>query len=477
MTAFVFLGPSLPLHLAEPQLDGVWLPPVAMGDLYALVATRARAGDHVAIIDGLFEQVPAVWHKEILFALGRGIHVYGASSMGALRAAETEQFGMVGIGRIFEAYRDGSLTDDDEVAVSHATAEHGYRSLSTAMASIRFGIAALVDAGALDAEAAELLLGRAKAQHYSERNWGDILGWARELGVNSAGIAALREEAAQPDAKARDALALLAHLAGKQERSEPFAAEFVFNTTSYWTALTQTRAAEVGEEQQRALFAPRRAELEIAASYRAAGAERERMLDRALFDFLILREDADKPDPQDLRLAAQRIAQQNGLADVDALQAWRRAQRLSDAEWQALLDLDARRERLRAALAARLDPLLLLALKRTGQFDTAVTAAGRATAAAREAGLTGFALEDWGLTPAAVEAWYRERFGALRPDPERHARALGFATLRDFLAEVVKALIADGGAPAQPSAAVPPPVAPDSAESGPELDAVYNRAK
>jgi hypothetical protein len=89
-------------------------------------------------VDGVFERQPAVWHKEILFALSEGIHVYGAASMGALRAAELCQFGMVGIGRIFRLFRMGLWTDDDELAVLHATAELGYCPLSDAMANIRF---------------------------------------------------------------------------------------------------------------------------------------------------------------------------------------------------------------------------------------------------------------------------------------------------------------------------------------------------
>jgi hypothetical protein len=419
-----------------------------MGDLYALVETRARAGDRIAIIDGLFERVPAVWHKEILFALDRGLHVYGASSMGALRAAETEPFGMIGVGRIFEAYRDGVIADDDEVAVSHATAEHGYRSLSAAMVSIRFGLDALVESGAIAGAAAAALAARAKAQHYSERNWGDILGWARELGIADSGIDAIREEARRPDAKARDATALLARLAHEPEEGKAFTAGFVFNTTTYWTALTHSRAADVSEERQRERFAPRRQELAVAANYRAAGTERDRLLDRALLDYLVLRDAGGQPERQELRLAAQRIARRNGLPNAGAMQAWRRSERLSDAEWHALLDLEARRERLRAAAAPRLDPLLLLALKREGRFAAAAGAVERAAAAAAAAGLDGFGLEDWGLAPGTVEAWYTERLGAMRPDPESHARALGFATLRDFLAEVVRALVAErGGAP------------------------------
>lgn len=51
--------------------------------------------------------VPAVWHKELLYTLQEGVEVCGASSMGALRAAELESFGMLGVGVIFQAYRDG----------------------------------------------------------------------------------------------------------------------------------------------------------------------------------------------------------------------------------------------------------------------------------------------------------------------------------------------------------------------------------
>ena len=53
---------------------------------------------------------PTVWHKEILWAMAQGIHVFGGASIGALRAAELDVFGMKGIGRIYEDFRDGVLT-------------------------------------------------------------------------------------------------------------------------------------------------------------------------------------------------------------------------------------------------------------------------------------------------------------------------------------------------------------------------------
>ena len=123
MTACVFVGPTLPAHEIQKVTDYVCLPPVEQGDVYRAMARAPRA---IGIIDGYFDGSPAVWHKEILFAMSRGVHVFGASSMGALRAAELSVFGMHGVGTIFEAYRDGTLEDDDEVALLHGPAEAGY---------------------------------------------------------------------------------------------------------------------------------------------------------------------------------------------------------------------------------------------------------------------------------------------------------------------------------------------------------------
>ena len=107
MSTCVFLGPTLPTAEVAGILDATCLPPVQLGDVYRVVARhRPRA---IGIVDGYFQWAPAVWHKEILWAICQGVHVFGAASMGALRAAELAPFGMQGVGRIFEAYRDGSL--------------------------------------------------------------------------------------------------------------------------------------------------------------------------------------------------------------------------------------------------------------------------------------------------------------------------------------------------------------------------------
>src|SRR5690348_12016648 len=104
MNAVIFAGPSLPPSRRPPDPRLIWKPPVKQGDLY-----RAALGQPaiIGVVDGYFETVPTVWHKEILWAMAQGIHVYGSASIGALRAAELSPFGMKGVGKIYEAFRDG----------------------------------------------------------------------------------------------------------------------------------------------------------------------------------------------------------------------------------------------------------------------------------------------------------------------------------------------------------------------------------
>ena len=143
MTVMVFTGPTISAEDAAAHLDATYLPPAEQGDVYRAARERPLV---IGIVDGSFERIPAVFHKEILWAMREGIHVFGAASMGALRAAELADFGMVGVGAVFEAYRSGALTDDDEVAVAHATKEASFSASSEAMVNIRATLAAAVTA-------------------------------------------------------------------------------------------------------------------------------------------------------------------------------------------------------------------------------------------------------------------------------------------------------------------------------------------
>jgi len=177
-----FLGPSLPVGDAlaiDPEL--LVLPPAEMGDLIS--AIRRHRPVAVALIDGTFLQNMAVFHKEILHALSLGTRIVGASSMGALRAAEMERFGMIGIGQVFDDFAGGRLADDDEVALTHADAANGYRPLSEAMVNIRATLGRAVDDGLLTPADAGRLTDLQKQRWFPQRSLAGLLEDARALGT------------------------------------------------------------------------------------------------------------------------------------------------------------------------------------------------------------------------------------------------------------------------------------------------------
>ena len=214
MTTLVYVGPTLAAAEVSARLPGaIVLPPVAVGDV--LVAIRRRGIKRIAIIDGYFERMAAVWHKELLRALERGIAVWGAASMGALRAAELAPFGMRGVGAIYRAYARGTLTADDEVAVAHLPAEYGYRATSDALVNLRDGIAR---APMLSAPTRARLVELARAPFYRERSWDRLIADARVAGIPERTLRALGAWP-KPDRKAADARMLLRALA--KDRSAP----------------------------------------------------------------------------------------------------------------------------------------------------------------------------------------------------------------------------------------------------------------
>lgn len=177
----VFLGPTLPVADAEALLPATYLAPARMGSVYRAGRDGARV---IGIVDGYYERVPAVWHKEILWAMAAGVRVYGASSMGALRAAELDAHGMIGVGEVYRGYRDGTLVDDDEVALFHGPAEGGYAPVSVPMVNIRATLAAAAAAGVLTGAEVDALAAAVKVLHYPDRTWSALLAVAARLGVD-----------------------------------------------------------------------------------------------------------------------------------------------------------------------------------------------------------------------------------------------------------------------------------------------------
>ena len=240
MNVVVFSGPTLsPLEGAR-ELDAIYLPPASQGDVYHATRYRPRM---IGLIDGAFERVPAVWHKEILWAMTQGVHVFGSASMGALRAVELEPFGMEGIGQIFEAFRSGALQDDDEVAVAHGPAETQFASCSDAMVNIRYTLRAAVDAGIIRESIRMQLEQIAKNLFYPERSYPAILDRAADAGLPGPELELLRSwlPQNQVDQKRNDALEMLRVMRERVKSGPPpKRVRFCFEHTEMWDHARRT---------------------------------------------------------------------------------------------------------------------------------------------------------------------------------------------------------------------------------------------
>jgi hypothetical protein len=167
----VHLGPSLSRGEAEALLPGGdFRPPVRRGDLYR---ARAEGGSVFLIVDGVFMQEHAISPREVVDVVRDGAWVVGASSMGALRAAECWPAGMHGVGAIYRLFRRGRLTSDDEVAVVFDP--EGGRPPSLALVNARHAVARAVRQGHLTRPEAERLVRVAEETFYAERSWRTLL--------------------------------------------------------------------------------------------------------------------------------------------------------------------------------------------------------------------------------------------------------------------------------------------------------------
>jgi hypothetical protein len=246
----LFAGPSLfGVDWQESSRDGSGIirrGPACHGDITRAVVEGASA---IGLVDGRFGDIAAVWHKEILYALEQGVHVFGAASMGALRAAECAAFGMIGIGTIFERYQCGDLVDDAAVALLHAPAELDYMPLTEAMVNVEATIDHLRESGAIAHDVAARLDASARSLFYGDRTYGRILehsGLAH--GGQSRELASLLAQA-RLDVKQRDALLLVQRLANLRSFGDVAARGWHMEPTyTFVTALRQAKSRCAGAQ-------------------------------------------------------------------------------------------------------------------------------------------------------------------------------------------------------------------------------------
>jgi hypothetical protein len=169
---YIFVGPTLHRGLAAKltfELDDfVLLPPAKRGDMQRLVGSGATPGV-VAIVDGYFHlHNLAIGHAELRMAIAAGWHVWGLSSMGAIRAAEMRDLGMRGFGAVYRRYADDPRFRDDEVALLHQP-DPPYRTFSEPLVHIRAWLDAMVTAGDLAADRRHEILATLMPMWFGDR--------------------------------------------------------------------------------------------------------------------------------------------------------------------------------------------------------------------------------------------------------------------------------------------------------------------
>lgn len=404
---FVFVGPSLRTTEAEHVLDATYLPPAAQGDICRVARARPFA---IGLIDGYFEKVPAVWHKEILWALAQGIHVLGAASMGALRAAELSRFGMIGVGSIFADFSSGRLEDDDEVAVAHGDASTGYRSVSEAMVNIRATLRRAVTNGGLSAELAKAFEDIAKEAFYPDRCYPLLLARLSQRGVPESDLkqlaAALQSHAVNQ--KRQDALELLAELRRLSEAgTAPEPVRFSFSKTEAWSHLLDetARLSPVGREQHAGVSSDA-----IAAEVRMTGESATALLAKSwkrLLGKSLSWRDGVRASEAELEALDTHVRARLQLENDDQLREWMLENDLDDNAYRNLLEGQGAVERVHRRWY--LDNQSLIDESRlAGAYTVARQRARQKQQLLQQNGLDEPTLEALGVDATRLVTWYFE---------------------------------------------------------------------
>jgi len=164
--AVIFTGNSISHEDARKVLRANYQPPINRSQLEKFVKRRY---DIIGIIDGIFFDRAAVGHREIMSALDAGVKVVGGASMGALRASELDIHGMIGVGKVYEWYRDGVIESDDEVAVS--TNPDTFEPISVPLVNIRETFKAGLAVGVISEKEHNSLLELAINTYYPDRSY------------------------------------------------------------------------------------------------------------------------------------------------------------------------------------------------------------------------------------------------------------------------------------------------------------------
>lgn len=178
-----FVGPSVPVRRLH-GIRGVEFRPCARrGDVEAAV----DEGFHtIVLIDGMMVYSYPPSPKEVAAALDSGVQVYGAASLGALRAVELRRQGMVGCGWVYQQFLTGAVFRDDELLASFD--ETSGEPSTIPLIDVRYACEVACRAGRLEPVQSQVLLERLRIVYFENRTPECIARVARDIQVEGGVI-------------------------------------------------------------------------------------------------------------------------------------------------------------------------------------------------------------------------------------------------------------------------------------------------
>jgi TfuA protein len=220
-SSLVFAGGSVSRDDVPPDADLVWAGPAEQGDMVAAVL---EGFENILVIDGYFYTRFPCTTLEVMLALEYEVNVFGASSIGALRAVELDVWGMIGTGRVYEYLKKQEIKPYHIVAQTYDEVD---RPLTTPLIQIVYFLVCASSDGVVTREEHEALRAAVDEIHFTFLSFESFFLKAASVGaLPPEKVAVMREYylakgAAHFDIKKQDALELLTSFRSVAAGREP----------------------------------------------------------------------------------------------------------------------------------------------------------------------------------------------------------------------------------------------------------------
>lgn len=166
----IFIGPCLPQKEIEKilKVKAIIMPPIRRGDLLKLPENIELVG----IVDGVFFSNLSITPREILECIQKKVVVVGSSSMGAMRAAELDVYGMIGIGEIYRQYHEQEIESDAEVALTFNP--ETFQTLSEPLVNIRYATKRALEEHVIDQDQCNQIIECAQSIYFFDLNYNNL---------------------------------------------------------------------------------------------------------------------------------------------------------------------------------------------------------------------------------------------------------------------------------------------------------------